>query len=143
MTKKEDLPQYSKRIVALRERLELSQKDLGALAGVTAPAITMWETGKRFPRGKNLRRLAEALQVSESDLLDPNGPIIPPPAADPVMKELRAIRASLDKKNGPSMDPKKRELFDLIASLSPADVEIFIGMIKRRLGRKSDDIREP
>lgn len=74
MTKKDELPHISKRIVELRERKGLSQKDLGALAGVTAPAITMWETGKRFPRGKNLKNLAKALGVSESSILDPNAP---------------------------------------------------------------------
>lgn len=70
MTKKQELPHISKRIVELREARGLSQKDLGTLAGVTAPAITMWETGKRFPRGKNLQNLARALGVSESDILD-------------------------------------------------------------------------
>lgn len=78
MTKKDELPQYSKRIIALRERLGLSQKDLGLLANVTAPAITMWETGKRFPRGKNLRKLAEALQVSEAAIVDDSVPMPAP-----------------------------------------------------------------
>ena len=80
MTDKEKLPHYAKRIVALREGLGLSQKDLGIAAGVTAPAITMWETGRRFPRGKNLKRLAAALGVSESAILDDTVPTIQTPA---------------------------------------------------------------
>lgn len=74
MTKKDELPHISRRIVELREARGMSQKDLGTLAGVTAPAITMWETGKRFPRGKNLKNLAKALGVSESAILDPEAP---------------------------------------------------------------------
>nr|BFD63146.1 hypothetical protein BdHM001_18270 [Bdellovibrio sp. HM001] len=74
MTKKDELPHISRRIIQLREARGLSQKDLGALAGVTAPAITMWETGKRFPRGKNLKALAKALGVSEASIMDPDAP---------------------------------------------------------------------
>ena len=54
----------------LREARGLSQKQLGTLAGVTAPAITMWETGKRFPRGKNLTSLARALGVAEAEIMN-------------------------------------------------------------------------
>lgn len=70
MTKKQELPHISKRIVELREARGLSQKQLGTLAGVTAPAITMWETGKRFPRGKNLTSLARALGVAEAEIMN-------------------------------------------------------------------------
>jgi transcriptional regulator with XRE-family HTH domain len=70
MTNRDELPQYSRRIVSLREGLGLSQKALAHLVGVTAPAVTMWESGIRFPRGKALSRLAKALGVSQSYLLD-------------------------------------------------------------------------
>lgn len=87
MTKKQDLPHISKRIVELREARGLSQKDLGTLAGVTAPAITMWETGKRFPRGKNLKNLAKALGVPESAILDDTAPPpVRPPESSPADK---------------------------------------------------------
>lgn len=48
----------------------MSQKELASIVGVTAPAVTMWESGVRFPRGKALSRLAKALGVSQSYLLD-------------------------------------------------------------------------
>jgi transcriptional regulator with XRE-family HTH domain len=70
MTKQELIPEISRRIRELRERQDLSQKALGLLVGVTDAAITMWETGKRFPRGKNLKKLANALGVTESAILE-------------------------------------------------------------------------
>lgn len=70
MTNSDELPQYSRRIVSLREGLGMSQKELANLVGVTAPAVTMWESGVRFPRGKALSKLAKALGVSQSYLLD-------------------------------------------------------------------------
>ena len=69
MTKEDDIPEISKRLRDLRKNNGLSQRALAKLAGVTSPAITLWETGQRFPRGKNLKKLAAALGVSESDIL--------------------------------------------------------------------------
>ncbi len=42
-----------------RERLGLSQKELGALLGVSPLTIWNWETGKTVPRGKNRLAVAE------------------------------------------------------------------------------------
>lgn len=70
MTKKDDIPEISQRIRQLREQRDLSQRALAKLAGVTDAAITFWEGGKRFPRGKNLKNLAAALGVSESVILE-------------------------------------------------------------------------
>lgn len=70
MIEKDEIPDISKRIKALREAKGLTQRDLAKLAKVTSPAIAFWETGKRFPRGKNLKNLAIALGCKESDILD-------------------------------------------------------------------------
>ena len=69
MTKKEEIPEISQRIRQLREDRGLSQKALGKLVDVTDAAVTNWETGVRFPRGSNLKKLARALNVSESYIL--------------------------------------------------------------------------
>lgn len=44
-------------IVALRERLDLSQAALGAKVGVSQGAVWRWEAGKRKPRATQLLRL--------------------------------------------------------------------------------------
>lgn len=70
MTNRDKLPQYATRIQSLRKELGMSQKDLAQIIGVTPSAVTLWESGVRFPRGKALSKLAKALGVSQSYLLD-------------------------------------------------------------------------
>lgn len=130
MTKKQDLPHISRRIVELREAKNLSQKDLGLLAGVTAPAITMWETGKRFPRGKNLKNLAKALGVPESAILDDTPPpvraseVAGPDAQD--FKDLISILPALNKDEINFLLGQARTFL----SVNPRDVKTFEGNAK-------------
>lgn len=70
MTKKNEIPDIALRIKQLRNARGWSQSVLAFHAKVTDGAIKMWETGKRFPRGKNLKNLAAALECTESDILD-------------------------------------------------------------------------
>ncbi|MBA3756304.1 MAG: helix-turn-helix transcriptional regulator [Nitrosomonas sp.] len=72
MTKKDDVTPIGRRIKQLRESLNLSQKTLGKLVGVTDAAITFWELGQRTPRGNNLKKLAKALGVTEAELYQDN-----------------------------------------------------------------------
>lgn len=104
MINRDELPQYSRRIVSLREGLGMSQKELANIVGVTAPAVTMWESGVRFPRGKALGRLAKALGVSQSYLLD-----------DSVADELREVNIELR--------PKTRQelIGDIVVALAAFD----------------------
>lgn len=110
MTKKDDIPEISQRIKQLRERLDLSQKALGKLVGVTDAAVTNWETGIRFPRGNNLKKLARALGVSVSDLSsEDNSTILNEPSKESksdMLTELYSIAPSLD-------EPELRDLLVL------------------------------
>jgi transcriptional regulator with XRE-family HTH domain len=135
---------FKENILNLRRAKNWSQEKLAEEAGVSYHTVFRAEAGV-IPRGPNIEKLAKALGVSQATLFDDPSTLNKAQelAQNPENRILQKIEALIDHKNGPSLDPKKRELFDLIASLSPSDVEIFIGMIKRRLGRKSDDIREP
>lgn len=53
----------------LREDKGLSQQDLAELAGVQASAISHFELGRRLPSFENIRRLADALNVTSDFLL--------------------------------------------------------------------------
>lgn len=70
MTKKLEIPEIAMRIKQLRNDRGWTQSVLAFHAKVTDGAVKMWETGKRFPRGKNLKNLAEALKCTESDILE-------------------------------------------------------------------------
>ena len=54
----------------LRKLFELSQKDLGVIAGVTDKAVWAWEQGTREPRMGALQRLADHFGLKKSDIID-------------------------------------------------------------------------
>lgn len=58
------------RIRQARERLEMTQEELGALVGVSRIAINHWERERRLPEGRHLKLLAESLKTTADYLLD-------------------------------------------------------------------------
>lgn len=45
------------RLVALRERMGWSQDELAHAVGVSKSAVSLWESGKRFPRAVMVVRI--------------------------------------------------------------------------------------
>ena len=60
---------FSDRLRAAREMRKLSQGDLATKAGFQPSAISHFETGGRSPSFDNLKRLADALNVTTDYLL--------------------------------------------------------------------------
>jgi transcriptional regulator with XRE-family HTH domain len=61
---------FAERLKQARERLRgLSQSELAERAGLQAAAVSHFETGQRKPSFDNLRRLADALEVTTDYLL--------------------------------------------------------------------------
>lgn len=57
-----DLPPPKER-VGLRRAAELTQQELADAIGVTRAALSLWELGRRTPRGQLLDRYVEALRA--------------------------------------------------------------------------------
>jgi transcriptional regulator with XRE-family HTH domain len=60
---------FSKRLNAARRMRGLSQSDLAAKTGLQQVAISFFETGRRSPSLGNLKRLADALEVTTDYLM--------------------------------------------------------------------------
>jgi transcriptional regulator with XRE-family HTH domain len=60
---------FSRRLKEVRELRRLSQAELAKKAGLQPTAISHFETGTRAPSFDNLRRLADALNVSTDYLI--------------------------------------------------------------------------
>lgn len=60
---------FPERLRAARDRRGVSQADLAAKSGFEPSAISHFESGRRSPSFENLRRLADALNVSTDYLL--------------------------------------------------------------------------
>ena len=57
-------------IRAERKKAGLTQKELGEKMGISAVGIAQWENGIRNPKHESIKRIAKALNISESVLYD-------------------------------------------------------------------------
>jgi len=73
MTKKEELKEFGKRLRELRLREGYSQERLAEIAMLHRNYIGMVERGERNPTLLNIKKLARALGVEVSELLESNG----------------------------------------------------------------------
>ena len=56
-----------KSIKSHRRRLGLSQVQMAKLLGVSSNSVTLWESGRASPRGKNRQAIAELRQMGARD----------------------------------------------------------------------------
>ena len=54
-----------------RERAGMTQESLAAAIGVTQAAVSMWEAGDRKPNIFTLKRIAQMLNCTTDELLEP------------------------------------------------------------------------
>lgn len=59
----------SNRIKELREQKGLTTQDLATKSGLAKPLISMIEKGDRFPSEDALKKLCDALEVTEEEIL--------------------------------------------------------------------------
>lgn len=57
----------------LRELFDLTQDELGAIAGVTGKAVWTWEAGTATPRMTQFQRMADHFKLPKSVLIDDDG----------------------------------------------------------------------
>lgn len=70
MAARKELRSFAARVKAERQRLNLTQEALGQAAGITSSEISRIERGAREPRLLTVFRLARALDLTPSELLD-------------------------------------------------------------------------
>lgn len=64
-------PLYSRKIKKLREKRQLTQKQLAALSGISVSALHSYELGNRKPKKEVLEHIAKALRVRPEYLSTP------------------------------------------------------------------------
>ena len=67
-----EIKRFGEKVRAERERLGLSQEELGNYCGITRRAVVSYETSGAIPRDKTLRKLSETLGVTMKYLTDDN-----------------------------------------------------------------------
>ena len=72
-----------KNIKRLRESHDLTQAELGKIAGVTDKAVSTWENGSADPRMGAVQKMADYFGIKKSDILDDDpSSSAPAPEAD-------------------------------------------------------------
>ena len=62
--------EFAQRLRVLRKKVGLNQAELAERSGVSYITVRRWEAGDRSPRMEEIKRLAEALNVTEAELLN-------------------------------------------------------------------------
>jgi transcriptional regulator with XRE-family HTH domain len=110
---------FADRLRTTRENKGLSQTDLAAKSGLQPSAVSHFETGRRAPSFDNLRRLADALDVSIDYLLGR--------AEEPV-----------------SAGPRAQKLFRDFVNMSAEDqdnLSSFAAMLAKKNAAKKKDVQ--
>ena len=68
---------FGERLKKLRKKAGLTQEELSETLGISYMTVRRWESERSIPRIDEIRRIAQALNVPESDLLND-----PPPQPD-------------------------------------------------------------
>lgn len=84
---------FPERLRKVRELRQLSQAELATRAGLQPSAVSHFETGARRPSFDNLRRLANALEVTTDYLLGRSDSIIGK-ADDVLYRDIERLSAS-------------------------------------------------
>lgn len=58
------------RLAKLRVDKNLTQTELALKIGVTQQAVSQWESGKKLPKSRYVKKLALALAVTTDEVLD-------------------------------------------------------------------------
>lgn len=83
---------FGERLKYVRKQLDISQKMLAERLGISYVTVSQWESGKRIPKGRTARRIAEALEVPVHSLLDYY------PCVAPILESYEAAIEEMDEK---------------------------------------------
>lgn len=107
-------------IKLLREKYNLSQKDLALIAGVSDKAVSTWESGAKEPRMGAIQKIADHFGLKKSNIIEDDGlaPDAPLTSRDErqIAADLEKMLADLDNQNamaamgGTVEDDEDREL---------------------------------
>ncbi|MCC8103695.1 MAG: helix-turn-helix domain-containing protein [Clostridiales bacterium] len=136
------MTRFSDKIRENRERLELKQEQLAELVGVSRRSVIAYETGAAIPRERTMRKLAEALGVTQyylthDDCDDPEAGI----AEEPFVQ---AARDAFGKKGADEMADLLQRNQALFAggTLSESQKDMFFEAVSKAYFMNKEHARE-
>ncbi len=136
------MTKFGEKVKTRREELQIGQEQLGNLCGVSRRTIVSYETGGERPREATLRKLAQALGVTERYLLtdgcdDPQAGIDEEPF-------VQAARDAFGKKGADEMASllKQNEALFAGGTLSEDQEDMFFEAVSRAYFMNKQHARE-
>lgn len=108
-------------IKALRKKYNLTQAQLGDIAGVSDKAVWTWENGTAEPRMGAIQKIADYFDIKKSDIVDDKPSYYLDPDAAAMAQEI-------------SENPELHMLFSALRNSSPEDLKLVADMVKRFKG---------
>lgn len=108
-------------IKALRKKYNLTQAQLGEIAGVSDKAVWTWENGTAEPRMGAIQKIADYFNIKKSDIVDDKPSYYLNPDAAAFAQEI-ADRPGL------------RALFSAARDVNEEDLKLVADMVKRFKG---------
>lgn len=108
-------------IKALRKKYNLTQAQLGEIAGVSDKAVWTWENGTAEPRMGAIQKIADYFNIKKSDIVDDKPSYYLNPDAAAFAQEI-------------SERPGLRALFSAARDVNEEDLKLVADMVKRFKG---------
>ena len=108
-------------IKALRKKYNLTQAQLGEIAGVSDKAVWTWENGTAEPRMGAIQKIADYFNIKKSDIVDDKPSYYLNPDAAAFAQEI-------------SERPGLRALFSAARDVNEEDLKLVADMVKRFRG---------
>lgn len=105
----------AKRLAVLRKQKKITQDEIAKFLGITRPAYTAYEKGRRHPDYDTLRRIADFFNVSTDYLLgrtDDPSPKIKEPTNQEILEIMKKEGIMFD--GTPLDEEDKREIIDVM-----------------------------
>lgn len=109
-------------IKRLRREHQLTQAELGRIAGVSDKAVSTWESGTAEPRMGAIQKMADYFKIPKSEIVDDN---VDGPQAYYLDQQSAELAQQLFER------PEMRVLFDATKNVSTDDIQFVIDMLER------------
>lgn len=128
----------SENIKFIRSKYNLSQKELGEIAGVTDKAVSSWETGEKEPRMGAIQKIANRFGLKKSDIIEDDGIASKAQTQTGYYLDPETARLAQEIYD----NPEYRILFDATKKLKPESIKEIMKFIDYQKAKERGDIDE-
>lgn len=112
--------EISNKIIALRELYDLTQVQLGSIAGVSGAAVSAWELGDRSPKLGSIKKICNHFQIDLSRFVDDENNYYGAPE--------QTINLTPDSE-GEILSPARQALLDAVSNMDDDTASAFLDVV--------------